>query len=421
MFRHFRLPLEQKKDMKIQSTIRRGICLLAALASFACVELESPQNPSRPSRDPSDDEDVKEDIQTREVLSYCGVKYPSGYDWRSDPQYGNVKCKLFLNVDGEDIMEMNTGYEYGISPDPDSHHIVNECLYTDFSNETETVLRRNGKEIFRYAGREMIVGLAVREEVVYTLGQSRSGLGFSFRANGKVLLASSTGRLFTILLENGDELYFGYEEDAEYFIWRNGGSSRLDSMGYRLSDMRIAGDNIVLLAGGNGSPATILKSGLAEDLDMMGALGCYDCKFLQDGKDLIVTGYLELRDEKGKILKHATKWPLPNTDAYLLTSEWEALSYFLKDGKFCYIAGRWYRFPYMMVCWESHSFVSKDMYIYPNRGCGIIHNGELYAGISRKDTGEACILTESGIRGLGFNGCITQFALSRRVINTSGR
>lgn len=408
--------------MKRKMTSRRLLCVIITLAAIACTGLESPRTPPKiPHKPVEGEEEVKEEIQTREVLSYCGVKYPSGYDWRSDPQYGNVTCKVFLNVDGEDIIEMDAGYGHEISPDPDSHHIVNENLYTDFSNKIETVVRKNGSELFRYPGREMLLGLVVKDDVVYTLGQSRSGNGFSFRADGKVLLDRMDGNVFTGLLEYNGSLYFGYEENSEYFIYNEGGCAKLESMGHKLCDMRISKGEIILLGGDGSESPVIIRNGVVEALGTSGARSCIDCRFLQDGDILLVTGYLDLKQKNGKYLKCATMWTLPGTEPYTLTSEWEGVSYFLKDGKFCYIAGRWNRFPYMMARWENQTFVSKSLYIYPNSGSGIIHNGELYAGISKRETGEACILTESGVKELGFNGCVTRFALSSRVINSSER
>ena len=97
--------------MKTKLTIRMLMYTIIALASLACNRFESPQTPQKIPQKPADgEEDVKEEIRTRDVLSYCGVIYPSGYDWRSNPQYGNVACKLFFNVDGENIIEMNAGY-----------------------------------------------------------------------------------------------------------------------------------------------------------------------------------------------------------------------------------------------------------------------------------------------------------------------
>lgn len=408
--------------MKTKLTIRMLMYTIIALASLACNRFESPQTPQKIPQKPADgEEDVKEEIRTRDVLSYCGVIYPSGYDWRSNPQYGNVACKLFFNVDGENIIEMNAGYGYEVSPDPESHHIVNENLYTDFSNDTETVVRKNGSLLFRYQGREMLLGVAVKEDVVYTLGQSRSGDGFSYRADGKVLLESAGGHVITSLLEDNGELYFGYEEDSDYFIWKAGESTKLESLGHTVCDMRISKGNIILLAENSNRFPVIIENGAVKALDVIDAFSSHDCHFLQDGDILLVTGYLDAWGKDGILQKKATIWTLPDTSAYVLTSEWGALSYFLKDGKFCYIAGRWYSLSYMKASWGDHDFMSRGMHVYPVSGCGAISNGELYAGISIRATGEACILSESGVIELGFNGCITRFGVSSRITNSSGR
>ena len=141
-----------------------------------------------------------------------GVDYPQGYDWRADLEEGSVRCSLVVFVNGVPLMKLPVGDKYEVSDDPDMHRMIGGSLYTDFSTESETVIKRNGEPLFRYPGREMIVGMVVEKDLVYTLGQSRDGGGFSFRVNGEELLFRSDGYVFPHLQRCEDGFSFSFCE-----------------------------------------------------------------------------------------------------------------------------------------------------------------------------------------------------------------
>ena len=75
------------------------------------------------------------------------------------------------------------------------------------------MIKKNGKLLFRYPGREMMVGMAVDGDDVYTLGQSRSGRGFSYRKNGELLFEHPSGRLFDHFDKSASGCSFAYSEE----------------------------------------------------------------------------------------------------------------------------------------------------------------------------------------------------------------
>lgn len=127
------------------------------------------------------------------VYYTVGVDYQDGYDWRADEENGSVRCSLVVYADGIPLMKVPVGDEYEISADPDMHRIIGGSLYTDYSTQDETVIKKNGETLFTYSGREMIIGMALLNVYVYTLGQSRHGKGFSFRRDGEILFESLSG------------------------------------------------------------------------------------------------------------------------------------------------------------------------------------------------------------------------------------
>lgn len=108
---------------------------------------------------------------------------------------------IVLFKDGIRILTLGTGDDVEVSKDPDMHHIAGGCLYTEFTTATETVIKRNGEELIRYSGREILKGIIVKDEALYTLGQDKDGQGFSFRKDGEILLSNTEGRVWGDMYE----------------------------------------------------------------------------------------------------------------------------------------------------------------------------------------------------------------------------
>lgn len=147
------------------------------------------------------------------VWYLTGMDYPEGYDWRADAEVGMVKCSLVVYANGVPMMKVPVGDAYETSSAPDMHRLIDGDLYTDYSADSTTVIKKNGKLLFRYSGREMMVGMAVDGDDVYTLGQSRSGRGFSYRKNGEILFEHPSGRLFDHFEKSAAVVFFAYSEE----------------------------------------------------------------------------------------------------------------------------------------------------------------------------------------------------------------
>ncbi|MCM1176478.1 MAG: hypothetical protein NC308_04590 [Clostridium sp.] len=159
--------------------------------------------------------DDQEEIEKTKSLYVTGVEYPDGYDWRQDLGYSTGGCKVFLMKDGQRVFEAEVGYSSCISADADMHRCIDGHLYTDFSTDMETIVKRDGAEVFRYFGREMISEMIVRTDGIYTIGLPRSGSGWTYRRNGEILLHKGSGSLISELHEDMGKLYFAYEDQLE--------------------------------------------------------------------------------------------------------------------------------------------------------------------------------------------------------------
>ena len=149
------------------------------------------------------------------VCYMTALDYKKGYDWRSDQARETVKCSLVVFADGVPMMKVPVGTDYETGSDPDMHRIAGGNLYTDYSSDSETVIKRNGVQIFRYHGPESLCGLEVVEGDVYTLGQSRSGCGFTFRKNGEIIMERRDGILIGNLVNDNDSLCFAFREQIK--------------------------------------------------------------------------------------------------------------------------------------------------------------------------------------------------------------
>ena len=155
-----------------------------------------------------------------DIFTLC-VEYPADYAWQRDSAPGMADRALVLFRGQKRVLEIDAGGTEGIRPDPDMNRLCRGQVYSDFNAGNSTVICLNGQELFRYEGREMLMGFAVRGAHVYTLGMARSGNGISFRKDGEALLEDPDGVLRGhgtagmgqegLLKDDGGALTFWYE------------------------------------------------------------------------------------------------------------------------------------------------------------------------------------------------------------------
>lgn len=189
------------------------IMLMAALSVLSCGLREiggSPDKGDEVWTGPSSGGSSGPAMRSRYYVT-C-LDYPEGYDWKADREKGSVKCSLAVYSDGVPIMKVPVGDDYMVSSDPDMHRIMAGHLITDYSTDSETVIKVDGVERFRYPVRETLSGILVREEGIYTLGQSRDGDGFSLRLDGETIIERASGYVLGTLYEDNDSVCFAFAE-----------------------------------------------------------------------------------------------------------------------------------------------------------------------------------------------------------------
>ena len=169
------------------------------------------------------------------VWYVTGFDYPSGYDWRSDAEVGSVKCSLVVFANGATMLKVPVGDKYKVRSETDMHRMVDGSLYTEYAADSLTVISRNGKPLFEYAGEEKIVGMFAEEGDIYTLGQAVSGNGFSYRVNGRKLVSRDRGSVFGHFVRDSAGHCFAFSEpirsasgdDERYYVCVGGKVSQI--------------------------------------------------------------------------------------------------------------------------------------------------------------------------------------------------
>ena len=245
----------------------------------------------------------------RKVWYAVGVDYPDGYDWREDTQKGSVKCSLVVFANGVPMMKVPVGDEYEVSADPDMHRMIGNSLYTDYSTAGETAIKKNGTQLFRYAGREMILDMVAEGDDVYTLGQDRDGGGFAFRKNGEILLERSNGYTFQRIqrCDAGwcfafcETISSGKGEVERYFIYAGGTVSQVavrEDM-KKVWDVMMCDGKICFVSSMVGVALPVLVSG--EEMKMLGLPAGAEVESIRfvTGSGLVMEGIIS---QKGKDL-----------------------------------------------------------------------------------------------------------------------
>ncbi len=208
-----------------------GLALLAA----ACIRDPLFPGTSRSSHEPGagrrTDSTGTDTRPPEEHVWLTAVRFPDGFAWDLDTCAVDGEVWIDLYRDGEMVRSQPAG----ASVHPDMHRYTGGHLYTDWSTDTETVLSRDGAELFRFEGREAIRGFLVREDGIHTLGQDRDGSGFTYRIDGRTLYRSETGAVLGgldapgaaggALTEFGEDVFYvcclPSERGKEYHVMRN--------------------------------------------------------------------------------------------------------------------------------------------------------------------------------------------------------
>ena len=354
----------------------------------------------------------------KHVWYAVGVDYPQGYDWREDNEKESVRCSLVVFANGVPLMKVPVGDQYEVSSDPDMHRMMGNSLYTDFSTGTETVIKRDGVQLLRYPGREMIVAMNVEGENLYTLGQAREGEGFSFRVNGELLFENANGHVFSHLQRCEDGYSFSYYEVI------GSGENALERCYHYLAgevcqvavredvkkvwDIVFLDDRICYLATMVGASAPVLVAGDAVDmLEIPSRAEIKNCRFVPGSNDLDIEGMvyqkrMQLSSSLWSGCELIRTFPSGYTVASMCVSE----------GGICCVLNAADDDVRGIIYKSGESWSVPEGYMSMGGQSMAVIDGMLYVGLTSKEGGDAAVWVDNEMKPLKINGFISQMSFN---------
>jgi hypothetical protein len=348
----------------------------------------------------------------KSVWYVTGFDYPEGYDWMSDPEAGSVKCSLVVYANAVPMLKIPVGTEYQTSADPDMHRMIDGDLYTDFSTDSVTVIKKNGRYLFSYPGREMIVGMHVDSSGVYTLGQSRQGEGFSFRRDGELLFERAKGNLMGSmdLIGNG----FAFSEKVSgsgterYYLYRNGEVSQIAVREdvKKVWDVAVCNGNVCFIATLTGIMHPVLVCGAdMYMLDFPLSVSVITCSFVPAEDDVLIESVFATTNGvmTGGLWRMGTRECLFPTGMTVWTS-------CVDDGGVSCLLSHYATGELRISrCGEISSL--PEEYTVMGTAPLAMADGILYVGMTSLKGGKPAVWMDGEIRKLGFNGYISSISV----------
>ena len=348
----------------------------------------------------------------KRVWYAVGVDYPEGYDWKADEQKGSVKCSLVVFANGVPMMKVPVGEEYEVSADPDMHRMVGNSLYTDYSTNEETIIKKNGESLFRYAGREMIIEMTVDGDDVYTLGLHRDGRGFAFRKNGEVLLERPSGYAFSRIQQSDAGYCFAFCEtigdgngaQERYFHYMGGSITQVAVREdvRKVWDIIFHDGHVCYVASMVGIPTPVLVVG-----DEMNSLGLpagsdvVDCRFVS-GDGLSIEGVIS---QKGKAL-FSGLWN-ENKLVHMFSPGYTVASVCMSQEDVCSVLNAPDMLSEGIIYRSGESLEMPQGFMSMGGRSLMVVDGMLYVGLTSVAGGDAAIWVDNEMKPLKINGFIS--------------
>lgn len=365
------------------------------------------------------------------VVYVTAVAYPDGLEWQDDSSGGSAECMIQLYANGVKVVEIPGGPGHSASPEADMHRCASGHLYTDYSTDTETIIGCDGKELFRYPGREMICGFIVSEGCVFTLGQSRSGSGVTYRKNGEIVFSSSSGQVIGGILDSVSPTGALYEDNgskvfcyrrsvdqqsgsySSYYIVRDGVQEQIvmDSNITEVHDIRII-DGVTYIAanlpGSYRSP--MLFAG--DDVISMTVPGygfhLFNCRLVWSGKKIAIKTDVAYDNWQSfnSVLIFST------SDQYRPGTMCQAVDFYIDGDEYACVYTRESSIVAGITYTSAGQFNGcaspGGPYVMLNGDCGKFTGGVMYAGLSSATPGECPVIVRNNqIDRLKINGFIT--------------
>lgn len=231
----------------------------------------------------------------RDSMVYVtGIEFPDGYDWSGaeGQEDGDAEAIVFMMAEGKRVLEFPAGKGHPVSSDASRHWWADRHLYTYSADGTDTVVLKDGRELFRYSGKDRIVSLVVVDGDVITLDVKESDAGMAglseetvpdgnicgvcLRENGMPVYETGCSGLISRLHEDEGSMCFSFIKDGKLFICRDGTVSGID-MAFQTDSVLLAemscGKELCIARIRGSRDFAVQYGGKVHELDMFR----YDC------------------------------------------------------------------------------------------------------------------------------------------------
>lgn len=404
--------------------------LLASCYKVEEVDSEQPSyvgDKDNPGKDkPQKDDQSQEETPEMTYMCWSGIEYPEGYDWMEDPDYGQVDCRMFLNIGGKRVLEIPVGSSSMVSPDPLRHRLIDGHIYTDFVVADSTVIKRDGVELLRFAGAETEMDIIVKDSVIYTLGRNVSGRGFAFRKNGvEVLKKTSSFILHGLHCDSGKMCFSYYDQlgldSSQRPICRYysvcdareelvGGSDDYQEI---TDIMMIGGVRYMIAKVAGTSPHILFADDYPSALELGSAKYSRGCRLHNSGTDIYITGQLAFGGYKGDELVSAV-WKGPKIHR-ILREGLRITDVKASEGRICYITSRGSQTDGNRINWDDSTYVATG-FSYISQKAILIHQGTVTVALNHKEKSLPYIWDSDSQTPAcqDFNGYISHISLCER-------
>lgn len=143
-----------------------------------------------------------------EVCYLTAFTYPDGYDWRTGLDNGSVSGFITVFAATTPVLRIPVGDRHEVSSDPQRHRVIGGHLYTDWSDPSGTVIKKDGKTVVRYPEPETVVKMLVHDGKIHTLNRPDAKEGFTYRVDGEKVLERNDAVLYPHLDLTEDRVRF---------------------------------------------------------------------------------------------------------------------------------------------------------------------------------------------------------------------
>ena len=386
-----------------------GLALLTAACTRDPLFPGTPRSSHEPGSGRRADSTVTDTPPPGEHVYLTAVRFPDGYAWDLDTCAVDGEVWIDLYRDGERVRSIPAG----ASVHPDMHRYVGGHLYTDYSTATETVLSRDGAELFRFEGREALQGFLVREDGVHTLGQDRDGDGFTYRIEGRTVFRSETGEVLGSLDEPGklggaftacgEDVFYvcclPSERGKEYHVMRNAERFRTFPIGDGTRSVLVA-DGIISRVQSKTRSLVLEVDGKASRLELGGGESCLWCRMAAWEDDVLALICAQRVGGKRYFLQTAggKKFTPPSGETVSeLLCDGVRMGWTVTDSRGSLLRVRW-----------SDGGVTEAVGGYLASGrCALLHDSRLYLALTGRNGAPNRLQEDDAHTDIPFNGYFT--------------